>query len=92
MICSHKRIQQVQQQAQKSEIAVLEITRNMKRLNFAKKHLQCTITTLKRLHILLHAAEQLRVTAMVTPQQPIPQYANAAHLVDACPSTQNETD
>ena len=78
-----KRIQQVQQQAQKSEIAVLEITRDMKRLDFAKKHLQRTITALKRLHMLLHAAEQLRMAAMVTPQQPIPRYATAAHLVDA---------
>ena len=78
-----KRIQQVQQQAQKSEIAVLEITRDMKRLDFAKKHLQRTITALKRLHMLLHAAEQLRLAAMVTPQQPIPRYETAAHLVDA---------
>ena len=34
-------------------------------------------------HMLLHAAEQLRKAAMVTPQQPIPKYAQAAHLVDA---------
>jgi len=33
--------------------------------------------------MLLHAAEQLRKAAMVTPQQPIPKYAQAAHLVDA---------
>ena len=38
--------------------------------------------TLNR-HMLLHAAEQLRKAAMVTPQQPIPKYAQAAHLVDA---------
>ena len=62
---------------------MLEITRDMKRLDFAKKHLQRTITALKRLHMLLHAAEQLRMAAMVTPQQPIPRYATAAHLVDA---------
>ena len=34
-------------------------------------------------HMLLHAAEQLRKAAMVTPQQPIPKYAQAVHLVDA---------
>lgn len=74
---------QVRAQAQKSEEAVLEITRDMKRLDHAKRHLQRTITALKRLHMLLHAAEQLRVAAMVTSDQPIPQYRAAAHLVDA---------
>ena len=77
------RIQQVRNQAQKSEVAVLEITRDMKRLDYAKRHLQRTITALKRLHMLLHAAEQLRMAALVTPQQPIPRYEAAAHLVDA---------
>ena len=77
------RIAQVQSQAQASEVAVLEITKDMKRLDYAKQHLQRTITALKRLHMLLHAAEQLRKAAMVTPQQPIPKYAQAAHLVDA---------
>lgn len=64
--------------------AVLEITRDMKRLDHAKHHLQRTITALKRLHMymLLHAAEQLRVAATVTPSRPIPRYASAAHLVD----------
>ena len=78
-----QRIHQVRAQAQKSEEAVLEITRDMKRLDHAKRHLQRTITALKRLHMLLHAAEQLRMAAMVTSDQPIPQYRAAAHLVDA---------
>ncbi|KAL7542575.1 hypothetical protein ACHAXR_011910 [Thalassiosira sp. AJA248-18] len=77
------RIQQVRDQAQKSEVAVLEITRDMKRLDYAKRHLQRTITALKRLHMLLHAAEQLRMAALVSNQQPIPRYEAAAHLVDA---------
>ena len=77
------RIKQVQHQAQKSEAAVLEITRDMKRLDYAKKHLQRTITALKRLHMLLHAAEQLRMAAMVSEVQRIPRYEAAAHLVDA---------
>ena len=43
------RIAQVQSQAQRSEVAVLEITKDMKRLDYAKQHLQRTITALKRL-------------------------------------------
>jgi len=43
------RIAQVQSQAQASEVAILEITKDMKRLDYAKKHLQRTITALKRL-------------------------------------------
>lgn len=78
-----QRVLQVQAQAKKSEEAVLEITRDMKRLDYAKRHLQRTITALKRLHMLLHAAEQLRMAAMVSEQQPIPRYRAAAHLVDA---------
>jgi len=42
------RIAQVQSQAQASEVAVLEITKDMKRLDYAKQHLQRTITALKR--------------------------------------------
>ena len=45
------RIAQVQSQAQRSEVAVLEITKDMKRLDYAKQHLQRTITALKRLHM-----------------------------------------
>lgn len=78
-----QRIENVREQAQKSEVAVLEITRDMKRLDYAKRHLQRTITALKRLHMLLHAAEQLRMAALITPQQPVPNYRVAAHLIDA---------
>ena len=78
-----RRVRQVRDQARKSEAAVIEITRDMKRLDHAKRHLQRTITALKRLHMLLHAAEQLRMAAMVTPAQPVPRYGSAAHLVDA---------
>lgn len=77
------RVMQVRAQAKKSEEAVLEISRDMKRLDCAKRHLQRTITALKRLHMLLHAAEQLRVAAMVGEGQHIPRYRAAAHLVDA---------
>ncbi|CAB9526435.1 sorting-associated protein 53 homolog [Seminavis robusta] len=74
------RIHLVQEKAQQSEVAVLEITRDMKRMDLAKKHLQRTITTLKRLHMLIHAVEQLRLACL---QTPFPDYKTAAHLVDA---------
>ncbi|KAL7553784.1 hypothetical protein ACHAWF_017115 [Thalassiosira exigua] len=78
-----RRVREVRDVARTSEAAVLEITRDMKRLDHAKRHLQRTITALKRLHMLLHAAEQLRAAAAVTPEQPVPRYEAAAHLVDA---------
>ena len=74
------RIHLVQEKASQSERAVLEITRDMKRMDLAKKHLQRTITTLKRLHMLIHAVEQLRLACL---QTPFPDYKTAAHLVDA---------
>ena len=48
-----KRIRQVQTKASQSEKTVREITKDMKRLDCAKRHLQRTITTLKRLHMLI---------------------------------------
>ena len=75
-----KRIKQVQEKASQSEKAVLEITQDMKRLDYAKRHLQRTITTLKQLHMLVHAVEQLR---LCTAQQPFPDYKTASHLMDA---------
>jgi hypothetical protein len=75
-----QRILQVQSKAGHSEKAVREITKDMKRLDCAKRHLQRTITTLKRLHMLIHAVEQLRLACL---RQPFPDYQAAAHLVDA---------
>jgi len=74
----------VKTQALQSESAVIEITRDMKRLDYAKRHLQRTITALKRLHMLLHAAEQLRMAATIDPSTcPIPNYRAASQLIDA---------
>ncbi len=75
----------VKTQALQSEAAVIEITRDMKRLDYAKRHLQRTITALKRLHMLLHAAEQLRVAATIDEESgsPIPNYRAASQLIDA---------
>lgn len=75
-----RRIRLVQEKASQSERAVLEITKDMKRLDCAKRHLQRTITTLKRLHMLVHAVEQLRLACL---QKPFPDYKSASHLVDA---------
>jgi len=75
-----KRIKQVQTKASQSEKTVREITKDMKRLDCAKRHLQRTITTLKRLHMLIHAVEGLRQACLL---QPHPDYKSASHLVDA---------
>jgi hypothetical protein len=76
----HRRIQLIQSKAATSEQTVLDITRDMKRLDYAKKHLQQTITALKRLHMLIYAVDQL--TECVS-ERPIPRFQEAAHLVDA---------
>ena len=57
------RVETVQSKARLSERAVLEITRDLKRLDFAKRHLSRTITALKRLHMLLHAVDRLHAAA-----------------------------
>jgi vacuolar protein sorting-associated protein 53 len=75
-----QRIRQVKEKASQSEQAVREITKDMKQLDVAKRHLQRTITTLKRLHMLVHAVEQLRLACLL---KPFPDYRAAAHLVDA---------
>lgn len=75
-----KRIKQVQQKASQSEKTVREITKDMKKLDSAKRNLQRTITTLKRLHMLIHAVEQLRLACLLKPH---PDYKAASHLVDA---------
>jgi hypothetical protein len=74
------RILQVRDKASQSEAAVLEITKEMKRLDCAKQHLQRTITTLKRLHMLVNAVEQLRICCAA---EPFPDYVTASQLVDA---------
>ena len=76
----HQRVTTVQMKARQSESAVQEITREMKRLDYAKKHLSKTITALKRLHMLIHAVTQLRHSVRVCNP---PDYKNAANLVDA---------
>ena len=80
VVALEHRIRLVKEKASQSERAVLEITKDMKRLDCAKRHLQRTITTLKQLHMLVHAVEQLRLTCIM---EPFPDYKTASHLVDA---------
>ena len=75
------RVETVQSKARLSERAVLEITRDLKRLDFAKRHLSRTITALKRLHMLLHAVDRLHAAAYGT--DPFPDFATCANLIDA---------
>lgn len=53
------------------------IFRDIKQLDFAKRHLQTTITALKRLHMLVSAVDQLSFMAKQH------HYKEAANLVDA---------
>ena len=80
VVALEHRVRQVKEKASLSEKAVLEITKDMKRLDCAKRHLQRTITTLKQLHMLINAVEQLRVSTITGP---FPDYKTAAQLVDA---------
>ena len=75
------RVETVQSKARLSERAVLEITRDLKRLDFAKRHLSRTITALKRLHMLLHAVDRLHAAAYGG--DPFPDYGTCANLIDA---------
>jgi hypothetical protein len=81
------RIMLVKEKAMESEKAVFTITSDMKRLDCAKRHLQRSITTLKRLHMLVHAVEQLRQTAVipanVSSSFVVMDYRSAAQLVEA---------
>jgi cysteinyl-tRNA synthetase len=56
---------------------VQEICKDIKQLDYAKRHLQTTITALKRLHMLITAVDQLSVMAAGK------QYRESAHLLEA---------
>ncbi|KAM3569795.1 hypothetical protein VYU27_008120 [Nannochloropsis oceanica] len=71
------KIEGITAKAEQSEMMVQEICRDIKQLDLAKRHLQTTITALKRLHMLVTAVEQL--TFMAEHHH----YKEAAQLVDA---------
>mmetsp|Transcript_69 Transcript_69/g.358 ORF Transcript_69/g.358 Transcript_69/m.358 type:complete len:834 (-) Transcript_69:43-2544(-) len=54
------KIRDIQDKAEQSELMVQEICRDIRQLDHAKRHLQTTITALKRLHMLVTAVDQLQ--------------------------------
>ncbi|PHT40183.1 Vacuolar protein sorting-associated protein 53 A [Capsicum baccatum] len=56
-------IREIKTKAEQSETMVQEICRDIKKLDFAKKHITTTITALHRLTMLVSAVEQLQVMA-----------------------------
>ncbi|KAL6565339.1 HIT domain protein [Orobanche gracilis] len=57
------KMQEIKTKAEQSESMVQEICRDIKKLDFAKKHITTTITALHRLTMLVSAVEQLQVMA-----------------------------
>lgn len=49
------RVREIQRKAEQSELMVQEICRDIKKLDYAKKHLTATITALRRLSMLVNA-------------------------------------
>ena len=71
------KIQEIKAKASQSERMVNEICHDIKKLDCAKTHLQASITSLKRLQMLLTAVDQLELLAQEY------QYREAANLLDA---------
>lgn len=71
------KINDIQRKAEQSELMVQEICRDIKKLDFAKKHLTSTITALRRLAMLVNAVDQLQLAVERH------EYAEAAHLLEA---------
>ncbi|DAZ94557.1 TPA: hypothetical protein N0F65_002209 [Lagenidium giganteum] len=57
----YHKIQDIRSKAEQSEVMVQEICRDIKQLDYAKRHLQTTLTALKRLHMLVNAVDQLEL-------------------------------
>ncbi|KAI9914786.1 hypothetical protein PsorP6_008554 [Peronosclerospora sorghi] len=55
------KIHDIRGKAEQSETMVHEICRDIKQLDYAKRHLQTTLTALKRLHMLVNAVDQLEL-------------------------------
>ncbi|KAL3139007.1 hypothetical protein ABBQ32_005811 [Trebouxia sp. C0010 RCD-2024] len=71
------KINEIRRKAEQSEVMVQEICRDIKKLDYAKKHLTYTITALRRLAMLINAVDQLQRAVERH------EYAEAAHLVEA---------
>ncbi|KDO27726.1 hypothetical protein SPRG_07353 [Saprolegnia parasitica CBS 223.65] len=73
----YTKIYDIRGKAEQSEVMVQEICRDIKQLDYAKRHLQTSITALKRLHMLVTAVDQLEYMA----SQRL--YKEAASLMEA---------
>jgi len=71
------KIKEIKRKAEQSEEMVQEICRDIKKLDFAKKHLTTTITALRRLAMLVSAVETLEQIASKK------EYRDTANLVEA---------
>ncbi|CAG8796574.1 32456_t:CDS:2, partial [Racocetra persica] len=71
------RIRKIKEKASQSETMVQEITKDIKSLDYAKKHLTVSITALKRLQMLVTAVDQLKVMAQMK------QYKETSQLLQA---------
>ncbi|PKK67113.1 vacuolar protein sorting-associated protein 53 [Rhizophagus irregularis] len=72
-----KRIREIKDKATQSEVMVQEITKDIKSLDFAKRHLTISITALKRLQMLVTAVDQLKIMAHMK------QYKETSQLLQA---------
>lgn len=72
-----EKVHDIKAKAERSQQMVHEICRDIKSLDYAKRHLTQTITALKRLQMLVTATEQLSVMARER------MYAEAANLLHA---------
>ncbi|KAG0200788.1 Vacuolar protein sorting-associated protein 53 [Mortierella sp. GBA30] len=70
-------IKEIKEKATQSEQMVQEITQDIKSLDYAKRHLTSSITTLKRLQMLVTAVDQLKTMAQRK------QYRETAQLLEA---------
>jgi hypothetical protein len=71
------KIKDIKGKAEQSEVMVAEICKDIKQLDYAKRHIQETITALKRLHMVVTAVEQLKAMSSTK------QYREAANLLEA---------
>ena len=70
-------VSQIRSKAAETETMVQEICRDIKKLDFAKKHLTSTVTALRRLGMLITAVDQLQLAAERR------EFGDAAHLLGA---------
>ncbi|KAI8601751.1 Vps53-like protein, partial [Dissophora ornata] len=70
------KIKEIKEKATQSEQMVQEITQDIKSLDYAKRHLTTSITTLKRLQMLVTAVDQLKAMAQRK------QYRETAQLLE----------